>query len=220
MKNFNFLFFFFISINLIAQDTIVKKRDGSKIICSIIEVNSTITKYSVDSAVFQIANPHVLEIRYQNGKIEKPFIANTNQIYLSPLKDGLQIHHKQYYLNKKKISESDVHYFLMNKTEDKEIHHEVHLAHNYRIAQYTGFIGIPLGLFSVGYYLSKALFIKPGFLFPSIYISNKMVSNENKVLCLTLALTSISLPINSAAFKIKSKKHYENAIRLYNKLNQ
>lgn len=219
MKNFNFILLFFISTKLISQDTIIKRRNNERIICSIIEVNSTITKYSIDSAVLQIANPHILEIRYKNGAIEKPSFEKPNQVYQNPLKDGLQIYNGKYYLNKEKISQSDVHFYLTNETNDKEIHFEANLASKYRKAQYTGFIGLPLGLFTIGYYLSKGYYVQSGLLaLPGF--SHTLVSKKDKTLSLTLALTAISLPINSSVFKKNSKKHYENAIRLYNKSQQ
>jgi len=64
-----FIFFFFNSLNCIAQDTIVK-MNGKKIICKILEITSVKIKYSNNSNIEIIDQINISHIKYHDGTID------------------------------------------------------------------------------------------------------------------------------------------------------
>ncbi|MDQ3049094.1 MAG: hypothetical protein M3R27_16220 [Bacteroidota bacterium] len=217
--------FLFICLDSFSQDTLFKK-DGSKIIAKVLEINPDEIKYKkfdfqqgptyIDKKadfsmiIYSTGLKEIIQSTQPEVKIvQTPVTEGTGDYYGEKYKKTGKIEPRgsRYVLNNMPLNQRELHKVLL-KTMDKEIILKVGRAKDSYKLQYVGFAGIPLGIASFLLFANSLPYSTP----TGTYNGNKNLQTASLV-CLAAA---ISCPIASGIFKGRTKKLNREAVDLYN----
>ncbi len=217
--------FLLICLNGSSQDTLFKK-DGSKIIAKVLEINPEEIKYKkfdfqegptyidkkIDFSMIIYSTGLKEIIQSSEPRVEvkqDPAPETAGDYYGEKFKETGKIepYGSRYILNDKKLNQRELHKVLL-KTMNKEIILKVGKAKDSYKLQYIGFAGIPLGIASFLLFANSLPYSNA----TGTYNGNKNLQTASLV-CLAAA---ISCPIASGIFKGRTKKLNREAVDLYN----
>ncbi len=227
------LFLFFLSINLKAQDTIVK-LNGEVIAAKVIEIGTNAIRYTktqiTDGPVFVDFKTDISYIKYGNGQkefynkqpqiatIQKPMIdtatakKNYNESNFATNKNRIEFMNNRYTLNGQRIKRKDVDR-LLSKSSNPAVKLTYKTAKMTRISQKI------IGLSSYGTTTTGGV-MSVSTIFTCFKEAQKgSVTTGSYVNAGLSFLGTFSLPITSKILKNRRDKLYDKTIDLYNITN-